>query len=242
MATHSFATHRIQLISVYERNSDIRKRVFEFEKELAPFLRKPYKMLAVPDNENPEIPRFEAVDQKCNLSVNQVRTTFTQVFDQGTTIDLAKDLFQKRIDILKPLMMKEKLHFIAIIFDLKYYFNDNIEIFDIFKQFTNASVTKKTDIVEFSLFYARPFLDRYFLNVSNSRFEEVEINLKLREQVAEKKSKKLGIGVTLDMNTKLSFQNKLSFEEKLFQEITNHIFEVVNKKSLENYLSGDIDL
>ncbi|NJD28494.1 MAG: hypothetical protein FIA92_09375 [Chloroflexi bacterium] len=238
----NFIIHSVQLISVYDRNYDIRKRAFEFEKALMPFLRKPYKITAVPDNENPEIPRFEAIDHNCNLVVNQVRSTFTQLFEEHTKIDLVRELFHKRIDTLKPLMMKEKLQFIAIIFELKFFFNNNDEIFEVFKKYTNASVTNKKDLVEFSLFFARPFISKYYLNVTSTRFQELEFNLNLKEQIAEKKSKKIGIGVTLDLNTKLSFQNKIPFDDGLFQEIEDKAFSLITKRSLEDYLGGEIDL
>lgn len=234
--------HSVQLISLFERNINIRQRVFDFENALKQFFPNPFKIIPVPDDENPDFPRFEAIGKKSSLMANQNRIAFTQLFPDPINFDKAKDVFHNRIEILRPLLLQEKIQFIAIVVELKYFYKTNQEIFTIFRQYSNASAVQLEDVVEFSLFYARPLANKFYLNINNHRFEEIMFDIKPVEGIAKQSGKRLGIGVTLDMNTKLGFINKVPFHSEQFEELIEQVFLILQNKTLENYLNGDIVL
>lgn len=232
--------YSLQLISVYERNSLIRQRAFEFEKALQRYFHRPFKIISVPDSENHEIPRFEAQENRHSLSVNQVRTSFTQTFEKNTKIAKARELFKNRIESIKPLLQPEKIHFIALIIEMNLDLQSNEEIFQIFRENINYSLTQKEDLVELSLFYARPLENKYYVNVNTSRFEEIEMERKVADPKFEEKSRRMGIRIMLDMNTKLSYQNKIPFDQKIFDDLEEKLFSIANSKTVKDYVNGDI--
>jgi hypothetical protein len=52
-----------QIVIAYDRNMGVRKRVFDFEEALKEKFKTPFRTVAVPDELDPNIPRFETQSQ-----------------------------------------------------------------------------------------------------------------------------------------------------------------------------------
>jgi hypothetical protein len=235
----SLKFHSVQFIVFYERNTKIREQVFDYENALKIFFKNPFRVISVPNEEDPNIPRFEAVEGKDQIQVNQVRLTFTSFFDGISDIELVRKAIGSRINALRPIILKEKVQFIAFIIEMREYFQNKEEIFTLFKEHTQAKATKLSNLLEYSQFYAIPFQKNYYLNVSCAKIDEKIVELKLG-QAPKHKEDKSGINVVLDLNTKFRLINKQAFYEGLINEVEGTIFELIMKNKLNNYLSGEL--
>lgn len=231
----------IQFVSVFERNPKIREKVFLYESALKEHFRNPFKIIAISDDEDPNIPRFEAIESKSNISVNQVRLAYTENFETLKDVEKIRSLFAKRISLIQPLIGGEKTQFIAYVVVLKFPFENNQEIFKVFKEQTEAKPASLNDLMEFSIFYAKPFKNEFFLNVNCSRYEESTFEIKAGDQTLREVGKKFGIEVIIDLNTKYRYNKKEPFYELLLSETEKELFEIISKKNLNDFLSGGIE-
>lgn len=231
--------HNIQFIAVYDRNTNIRQHVFEYETALKAYFKNPFRTFAIPDDENPNIPRFETDEGNSSLTVNQERLTFSTFIKGLNDASKIKDIISKRIRVIKPLLLKEKINFIAYIIELHNVFDSNEEIFSMFKEHTKALPAQIDDLKEFSIFYAKPFNSDFYININCARFEEHTV--KLQHGITSKDDLvKFGISVVLDLNSRYRYTNKEPFYPELFEKLETEAFEIISKNELRNYLSGEI--
>ena len=231
--------HSVQFIVVYELNRKIREQVFLYEKALKLFFKNPFRVIAISDEEDPNIPRFEAIEGKDQIQVNQIRLTFTTFFDGISDHELARKVINSRINAIKAIFLKEKVQFIAFIVELREYYQTSEEILRLFKEHSQAQATKLSNLLEYSQFYAIPFREKCYLNVACAKIDEKVLELRLGQSPKQKENK-IGINVVLDINTKFRMDRKELFEEELINEVEELIFEIVTKNKLHNYLSGDL--
>jgi hypothetical protein len=229
----------IQFVAVYNRNLSVRERVFEYEKGLNKFFKQPFRTIPIPDSEEPSFPRFEAISEKDNLSVSQERLSFSSFLMGLTDSKKVKEIIDNRIESLKPLVRKEGIQFIGLIIDLISYYEKTEEIFEIIKENTKATASMLPDLVEFSLFYATPLRDKFFLNINNQKVEEKKIIIKNGIQHNDPEIK-YGLKQTIDLNSRYSFNQGKVFDEKTFEELSEIAFNMINEKSIEDFLSGRI--
>lgn len=231
----------IQFVAVYELNKRIREKVFLYEKALKDHFRNPFKVVAISDEEDPNIPRFEAIESKSNLTVNQVRLSYTENFENLNDVSKLKQIISKRVSTLQPLLSSEKIQFVAYIAIVKYPFQDNSEIFNLFREKTEAKPASLKGLMEFSIFYAKPYKENYFLNINCARYEESSFEIKAGTKTLREIDKKFGIEIAVDINTRFRHNKKEPFYELLIEELENDLFDIVSKNNLDNYLSGGIE-
>lgn len=230
--------HRIQFVSVFERNKSIREKVFDYERAMTT-LPKPFKIITVPDDEDPNIPRFQSGNKKQSLEVTQQRLTLDINTEglQGTK--KIQEILDNRLNELRPLILKEKILFVAFILHIRYLYGDESKIYEHFKEYSKAKAAEATDLLGFSLFYAKPYIQKYFLNVNCERFQETVLEGKVGQELKEVENK-IGINVVLDMNTRYQITKKIPFEESFIENLKNDIFTLIDNNQLSNFLSGEI--
>jgi hypothetical protein len=230
-----------QIVFSYSRNMNIRKRVFEFEESLKEQFNTPFRTVAIPDELDPNIPRFESQSKNkhSKLQVSQTRMTLATSFNNKLTkVEINEYLNQKRT-ILSGLANSEKINFIAYVIELNCYLPES-KINSILKENTGVkALSDKTR--DFSLLYSDVYKKNYYLNVKCSKFSEQEMIIQPGGKTIKKTSNiRHGISITLDLNSKLYFENKNKFNESLYGQIENCVFDLIKTKSLEDYLQGKI--
>ena len=229
---------RIQFVTAFKRNQKIREKVFEYEKQLTS-LPKPFKMLTISDDEDPNIPRFQSGNNKNSLEVTQQRVTLNIETNDLKDIKTIQNILDHRIGELKPLLLTENIFFIALVLHIRYIFTTDEEIYNNFRELTKAKAAESNDLIGFSFFYAKPFKNSYFLNINCERFQETIIEGKIGQEFKEK-DKKLGINIIIDLNTRLLNSNKSPFNEEMFNKIQEDIFPLLENNSYVVTLSGEI--
>ncbi len=230
-----------QVIFVYQRSMNIRKRQFEFEDALNDLFNVPFNSIAIGDDQDGNIPRFEAQSRHgfSKLQTSQFRTNLITNFRDEYKLDLEKvsSYLSERISILKALIKKEKLQFCAFIIELGFEFNSNEEINKILKEHTGANcLNGKSN--DFSLLYSQEYQDDYFLNIKCSKYKESRFKVVKGVLVEEGKSQKQGISVILDINSKLAFNKKKNYTVDIIDDLEKETFKMLSNYKLEDYLKG----
>lgn len=230
-----------QIVFSYSRNMNIRKRVFEFEELLKDQFNTPFRTVAIPDELDPNIPRFEtqSKNKHSKLQVSQTRMTLATNFDNKLSkVEINKYLNQKRT-ILSELANSEKINFIAFVIELNCYLPKK-EINSILKENSGVKALNNNTI-DFSLLYSKDYKKNYFLNIKCSKFSEQQLIIQPGGKAVKPTNNiKHGISITIDLNSKLYFENKNEFNESLYEQIEDCAFDLIKTKSLEDYLQGKI--
>jgi len=229
----------VQFVAVYERNKNVRERIFEYEKALKSHFKNPFRSHSIPDDVDPNYPRFDAESGYESLSVNQERLTYSNNIKGLNESIKIREIVSKRINILKTLLLKEKISFIAYIIELHNILENENDIFRLFKEGTQAKPLDLENLKEFSIFYAKPHKNEFFLNINCARYEQHTVKIQ-RDEIPSEENKKSGISIVIDLNTRYLFNKKQPFYPELFNELENETFEIISKNELKNYLSGEI--
>ncbi len=226
-----------QIIFSYSRNMEIRKRVFEFEKELDENFVIPFRTVAIPNEIDPNIPRFESQSKHnhSRLQVSQIRTTLATNFDKEYSKEDASIYLREKRNEIQPLIERENIEFIAYVIELVSYIPEK-EINSILKENTKATAIKD-DCKDFSILYSKVYEKDFYLNIKCSKFTEQEVIL--GKDIIESNIKH-GISVTIDINSKVYFEKKTSFSNHLYDNLEKTIFDLIKNKSLNDYLQGNI--
>lgn len=232
-----------QIVFSYRRNIDMRKRVFEFEDYLKGEFITPFKTLAVPDEIDPNIPRFESqsVHLHSRLQVSQVRIALATSYDEKFKQNYAevRDYLRKRCEQLSFLVKKEEMNFVAYIIELGVHMQED-EINPFIKKNT-GTIAISNDCKDFSLMYSKVFKDDYYLNITCSKFHEQELKLHLEtKQLRPTGNNKYGISAMLDINSRPFFERSKKFDESLYENILNETFVLLENKGIEDFLNGNI--
>ncbi len=229
-----------QIVYNFVPNVSIRKRVFEFEDELKNEFITPFQSNSIPDNIDPNIPRFEAasIHKHSRLQVSQVRATLaTSYNDTMRSYNDIESYIDNKCSILSSLLQKEKIEFVAFVLEL------NIEMpqSEINKYLKNGTEVKaiSDDCLDFSLLYSKPYKDNYYLNIKISKFTEQQVKIE-GNRIFPTGESKHGISIILDVNSKLSFIKNKSYDPSLYNSLKQEVFAIINSKSLDDYLKGNI--
>ena len=230
-----------QVVITYSRNLGIRKKVFDFEEALGDEFKTPFRTVAVPDEIDPNIPRFESQSKHnhSQLQVSQNRISLATNFDGKLDKQSIRNYLTSKRKSISNLAKSENIHFTAYVLDLAYIFSKE-EINEILKKNTGAFAIDK-DCRDFTLLYSRVYKENYYLNITCSKFSEKEIIVKPENnQVRETKNIRHGISVKVDLNTKYYFEENSKFDNNLYSSLEEILFGLVNKKELTDYLKGNI--
>lgn len=230
-----------QIVITYSRNLGIRKKVFEFEEALGEEFKTPFRTVAIPDEIDPNIPRFESQSKHnhSQLQVSQNRISLATNFDGKLNKDDIRDyLINKRRSISK-LAESENINFIAYVLDLAYIFPKE-EINSLIQKNTGAFAVNE-DCRDFTFLYSREYNENYYLNITCSKFSEKEVVVEPKNnQIRETDNVRHGISVKVDLNTKYYFEKNSKFNDHLYSSLEEEVFDLINKKELTDYLKGNI--
>lgn len=230
-----------QIVIAYSRNMEIRKRVFEFEEGLNEKFITPFRTVAIPDELDPSIPRFESqsIHSHSKLQVSQNRINIATNFDGKLSNEQIKDYLIEKRESISRLADVENINFIAYILDLNFFLpKENINNF-IKKNTGTIAITD--DNRDFTLLYSRVFKEKYYLNITCSKFEEQEVKLVHKGKDTNQTNViRNGISVKVDLNTKFFFEKNGKFNDSLYSSLETIVFDLINEKSLSDYLNGNI--
>lgn len=232
-----------QVIFVYDRSIDIRKRQFEFEDTLGDLFNVPFNSFAVSDQQDGNIPRFEATSKHgfSKLQVSQFRTNLITNFkdDYRTDFELVKEYLNDRIPNLKYLLEKEKNSFSAFIIELGFEFNDENTINEFLKEHSGAKcINEETN--DFALSYSYEFKNDFFINIKCSKYTEGVYKIVNGEIIKENNETKKGISVILDINSKLAKNKGKNYGVEIIDSLEKEIFNILSTYNLKDYLNGQI--
>jgi len=230
-----------QIVITYSRNIGIRKRVFEFEDALREKFKTPFRTVAVPDEIDPNIPRFEtqSINNHSQLQISQNRINLATNFDDKLSDEEIKEYLIDKRKSISNLAKSENINFIAYVLDLSFILVES-EINEVLRENTGTVAINK-DCKDFSLLYSREYKEDYYLNITCSKFHEKQMVLDANTQeLRETKNIRHGISVKVDLNTKYYFEKNGKFREDLYSSLEDIVFEIINEKSLNDYLKGDI--
>jgi len=230
-----------QIVFSYSRNMEIRKRVFEFENVLKEQFNTPFRTVAIPDELDPNIPRFESQSKHghSRIQVAQTRMTLATSFNKKLTKTEAYNYLNEKRLLLTDLANSEKIDFIAYVIELNCYLPEE-SINSILIENTGVKALDK-NCRDFTLLYSRVYKNDFYLNVKCSKFSEQELILESgAKELKHTNNIKHGISITLDLNSKVFYEKNKKFEHSLYKQIENHVFNLIQKKSLQDYLKGNI--
>ncbi len=232
-----------QIVFAFRRNPNVRKRIFEFEDALKTKFKVPFRPVTIPDEIEPNIPRFESqsLSDHSKLQVSQTRITLATSFDDQFKTDSSKvqSYLTDKCDSLKGLAETENMEFVAYIIELGVY-KQAESLNSYLKEFTGA-LAIGDDCKDFSLLYSKVYKENYYLNVKISKFAEQEVSihpetggLRPTAQVNQ------GVSIILDFNSRPHFDQNQRFEKSLNSDIREEIFNLINTKKIEDYLKGEL--
>lgn len=232
-----------QIVFSFRRNLEIRKRIFEFEDSLKKEFKIPFRAVAVPDDIDPNIPRFESqsIHGHSRIQVSQTRISLASSYNELFNLDYqqVEDYIQNKCNLISKLAESESMDFVAYIIELGIRMEEGI-INPFLKENTGANAIKD-DCRDFSLLYSKVFKSDFYLNVKCSKFTEQELMLHNETKTLRPTGKlKHGISIVLDMNTKPFFERSKQFDKDLYTKINKEVFEIINTKNVETFLKGEI--
>lgn len=240
--TKTYEILNSQFIFAFKQNKNIRKRQFDFEEELKPFFNVPFSNIAIPDDQDGNIPRFEGVSkhgfsrvQATQFSINLI-TNYKEEYKRD--ILKVRDYLSKRIEKINNLSSSENMQFVAFVLELGFEFQTDEEINSFLKEMTGAYVVDKST-KDFSILYSREYKEKYYLNIKCSKYKEGAFRFENGILTSEGNTTQ-GVSVILDINSKLSHINALDFNPKVTQEIEQETFNILANHKLEDYLNGNI--
>lgn len=229
-----------QIVFTFERNFDIRKRIFEFEEILKEEFYTPFQNYAIPDEIEPNIPRFEAVSKHhhSKLQVFQNKITLTTSYEDNYKNDFneVENYVDNKYNLICKLIENEDIKFIAYIIELGEFYDEN-SLNKLIKENTGLNSINESTI-DFSLLFSREFKNDFYLNINISKFRlNKSIDKTSEDNNVEQNT---GLSVIVDINTKLHFNNKNDFDKNLNNKIKEEVFEIIKRKNIEDYLKGNL--
>ncbi|SFF02363.1 hypothetical protein SAMN05444380_12740 [Thermophagus xiamenensis] len=232
-----------QIVFSFARNMEIRKRLFEFEDALKDEFKVPFITVAIPDELDPNIPRFKSQSQNghSKIEVSQSRITLATKYDEKFKLDhhQIEKYIRAKVANLSKLADSENINFIGYIIELGIYLEPS-HINDFLRENTGAFSIKE-DCKDFSIYYSKNYKLDFYLNVKCSKFKEQKLILHNETKTLRPTGQfNHGISIILDVNTKPFFERHRTFEKSLYDKLNKTVFEIINTKSIEAYLKGEI--
>ena len=232
-----------QVVFVFKRNLEIRKRIFEFEDILKDHFKVPFRSVAIPDEIDPNIIRFESQSQHghSRIQASQIRisliTTYNEQFKNS--YDEVSSYLQEKSAVIIPLVEAESMEYAGYIVELGVYMEEE-EVNPFLMKHTKA-VAISEDSIDFSVAYSKKYKERYFLNVKCSKFTELKMVLHEPSSTLRPSGEvKHGISVIIDINSKPSFESDNTFDRSLYEELRAETFSIIGSKNIEDFLTGNL--
>lgn len=232
-----------QIVFSFRRNLEIRKRIFEFEDALKDEFKIPFRAFAIPDDIDPNIPRFESqsLHSHSRIQVSQTRIIFATKYNDQFKLNYkqVENYIENKFNLISKLTESEKMNFVAYIVELGIHMNEK-ELNPFIKKNTGVFAINDT-CRDFSLLYSKEYKSDFYLNIKCSKFVEQE--MKLHEESKSFRPTgniKHGISVVLDINSKPFFDKNKKFDTSLNGKIKEEVFQIINLKRIEDYLKGEI--
>jgi len=239
--------NRVQCAFVYQRELDIRKKAFEFENKLTEYFnRQPFSIIGVPDDADPNIPRFECRYKGDHLTVSQMRAVWEISFHDNIPIENIETIISKRINSFSNILQVQvkKILFAGIIIDSDSIFENENDILTLFKENTKATFLDNKNLKEYTIHYSVVYKENFFLNIKCSKALKVEhkitINRDRRTGEIKKGNSFNCLNLLLDINTKPLGTKEHAFDIKYVSELIENSLLLLSKTSIENYLRGNI--
>lgn len=232
-----------QIVFAFRRNPDVRKRIFEFEDTLKSKFKVPFRPITIPDEIEPDIPRFESQSlfDHSKLQVSQTRITLATGFDEMFKIDSSKvhSYLMDKCESLSGLAESENMEFLAFVVELGYYLDATL--LNSYLKVNTGVEAIDPNCKDFSLLYSKVFKENYYLNVKISKFLEQELRVHPETGgLRPTGHMNQGISIILDLNSKPYFENNQRFDQSLYIYIQEEIFNLINSKKIEDYLKGNL--
>ncbi len=232
------------VVIAFAQNLSIRKRVFEFEDALKSVFKTPFQTIPVPDNYNPNFPRFQSESQNghSKLEVCQTGLRIETNYDDQFASDILKvgTYVKDRIDLAKEILKQEQVQYVGLVLTLEY----ELEQMLINQMMAEHSGFKAIDrnTIDFTFRYAAPFSMDFFLGVSCSKYIQQLVTFDLAGKVLPNPNQatRYGIQVTLDLNSRRAFQAGTLMEEQPYDKISETLLDIIKSCTLDDYLSGNI--
>lgn len=237
---------RTELVIAFEKNPLIRRRIFEFEDLLADQFKTPFLALSVPDNFEPSFSRIEADSHnghsKLRVSQNSLFVSTTYDENYRDKPDEIRGYLDKRFGIIRNLLEVERILYFGFVVDILYYLESDL-INDLFAKHTGfKSIGPNT--IDFNFSHSIPFLEKYYLTLTASKFLESVVSLPEEGGTAprdmEEHIHRHGIQIRLDLNTKKSHHAGGEFQEAEYDQLFETLFTLISNSTLEDYLSGTL--
>ncbi|MFZ2170651.1 MAG: hypothetical protein WAW61_13570 [Methylococcaceae bacterium] len=198
----------------YERDSTIRTKQFDIEKVLAPLLQGPSISTNLPDDFNPQAPRFTIKQGQVSVNFSQIAAQLTIDIDnvKGQPIEVIKNSITKRINLFQNCVDKiipldqQREHGLVII--LRYpvdstKFPDEAVLQYIQSKFFRTSPLGSPASAEFNLGYKTD--DNFFITLSVNDYKLIDTTSAANEQwinLLTLPVKESGIQLKIDVNSK----------------------------------------
>jgi len=232
-----------QTVFCFDRNIQMRKKVFEYESALEKYFNIPFQIINVPDEELPDIPRFESRSKKghSKIQVSQSRIALTTQYSNHFKDDPLeiKKYQMDRIGALKPLIESEKTQFSGFVLSVDFPMENGL-INGYFKE--HAGIAAINDgTIDCSFNYSHSFQDKFFTNVRCTKYSRKEIKIDPKQnEVTTVDTQEFGIKVIIDINSRLSFNKTRECNQDLFGKVIDNVFKLVEERSLTDFLNGNI--
>ena len=231
-----------ELVVAFERDPQVRRRIFEFEDELAEQFIVPFSAINLPDSYDPSFPRIEALSHggHSTLQISQnsliIQTKYDHEFSDKP--EEIKKYLSQRFEKVKNQLRKDKIQYFGFVIELLYYLEKD-KINDFLALHTGfSSISEET--IDFAFTVSIPFRGNYYLILSASKFVENVIPLSSEVSGESESESRYGIRIRLDINTKQSHHRGDKFEEQDYDRLFEILFGVISESSLADFLSCNL--
>lgn len=234
-----------KIFFIIERNIKIRQEAFSFETALSHSFKTPFQIFNINDAADPNIVRFQSssLNSFSNLQVAQNKIILETKYDPSydSNYQLVFEYLNNKINLLKPLVAKEKLIFIGIVSQ----FENEMEvdkILPLIKEQTNFGIIEN-DIIELKYHYKKKYENKYMINVDVAPYTV------FTAQILAQNLNKGPIPLTVDskgLQIKLDFNNNLGKDQN--KNITidaidifmNDYINFIKNNALNNYIKASL--
>jgi hypothetical protein len=249
---HECSIFNSDFVASFETNKNIDDRVLEISNAFGSFFQVPFMEtqkitnINIDINSNPSIVRHVGISKHnhSNIKISQNSLVFSTKYNYTDTFtkNHIKAYLHDRLSTLVPIIEKEKLAHYGVILNI-FCEMDEASILGYIKEQSGVKFVRE-NTSKVKLYYSLLVNNDFFVNITLSKDLKQEhsgsgilIDGKLNDPINVTTITKHGIGLIIDFNNKpiIRTGKQLSFEN--FYET---LFAIIEKNSLQNYLSGEV--
>lgn len=234
-----------QLFFLFERNKNIRKKVFLFEEALEKEFITPFTINSISDEDNADIVRLQTIslNKFSILSITQnkllLKTNYSSDFQNDTT--KIKDYLFKKAELFREVLKDEKLEFFGIISLIDIELKQE-EVLEFLKNKTGINVIDD-ETLDFSYFYSKKYKEKYFINTNVSKFTYLKGEI-LQDRAGETQKEHMenitGVVINVDFNNKPEFLENKPILFNDFNAFLENYFSLLNHNDFDDFVIGNI--